>query len=128
MNKRPYHGLTKTSEYRSWKAMKERCLNPNNRMAKHYSEKGITICERWIKSFVNFYEDMGEKPDPERFETYRLIRHAQQIYPNFKWDFESVREFLLIHDIEGIVVHTATDDRMCKIRKSDFGIKRLLTN
>lgn len=97
--------------------------NPSDK----YAFEAFDAIDFWLDGT---YELCGPKVqgNPERFETHRLIRHAQQIYPNFKWDFESVREFLLAHDIEGIVVHTATDDRMCKIRKSDFGIKRILTN
>ncbi len=78
------HGLTKTSEYRSWKAMKERCLNPNNRMAKHYSEKGVSICPRWINSFVDFYSDMGEKSDPN-FTIERINGTGNYEPGNCKW-------------------------------------------
>lgn len=53
------HGLVKSSEYNSWRGMKNRCLNKNH----EYYKKGITICDRWIDSFTNFLEDMGQKPD-----------------------------------------------------------------
>jgi hypothetical protein len=43
--------------------MKDRCNNPNNPRAEHYSEKGITVCARWQLSFANFLEDMGERPE-----------------------------------------------------------------
>ena len=48
--------------YRSWKAMKMRSQNPNHKDYKYYGARGIRVCERW-QDFVNFLEDMGEKPD-----------------------------------------------------------------
>ena len=38
--------------------------------------------------------------------------------------FEGLRQYLEVTDIEGIVFHDKLSDKMCKIRKSDFGIKR----
>lgn len=59
------HGGTETSEYASWKAMKQRCLDPNRINFKNYGGRGITVCERWRDSFENFLADMGPKPTPE---------------------------------------------------------------
>jgi len=42
--------------------MKMRCLNPNNPGFSQYGGRGITICDRWVDSFQNFLEDMGERP------------------------------------------------------------------
>lgn len=56
------HGLTRTRTYNSWQSMKYRCLNPNSRGYEHYGGRGITICDRWLNSFQNFLEDMGERP------------------------------------------------------------------
>ena len=56
------HGKTKSREYKSWVAMKERCLNPKNKNYKNYGAKGVSICETWVRSFENFFEDMGERP------------------------------------------------------------------
>jgi hypothetical protein len=42
--------------------MKQRCLNPRHQQYKNYGARGIGICERWLKSFENFYADMGERP------------------------------------------------------------------
>lgn len=47
--------------YRTWDSMKQRCLNPNHTMFRYYGERGISICERWLK-FENFLADMGERP------------------------------------------------------------------
>lgn len=56
------HGACDTSEYRIWKNMKRRCLNPGVKDAPLYSERGIKVCPRWIESFDNFFADMGERP------------------------------------------------------------------
>jgi len=56
------HGQTKTSEYYAWRSMKERCTKENHYAWKWYGGKGVKICERWLSSFENFYEDMGKRP------------------------------------------------------------------
>lgn len=57
------HGMRRTPVYRSWMNMKARCLNPNHGAYKRYGGRGITVCARWIDSFENFYEDMGDRPE-----------------------------------------------------------------
>lgn len=49
--------------YRIWKNMKTRCNNPNTYGWKWYGAKGIKVCDRWVNSFNNFLEDMGEIVD-----------------------------------------------------------------
>lgn len=61
----PTHGMYGTSEYIAWKNLRSRCYNPKNIMYKHYGDRGITVCARWVKSFENFYADMGDKPSPD---------------------------------------------------------------
>lgn len=58
------HGMHKTKEYNSWAAMIQRCTNKNTNEYKNYGGRGITVCDRWKKSFIDFYKDMGEKPFP----------------------------------------------------------------
>lgn len=72
------------------------------------------------------YELCGPKiqGNPEKLEDHFLIPHGKnEIAVNVS--FEEIRSMLLETNIEGIVFH-ANDGtgRMCKIRKSDFGIKR----
>lgn len=63
------HGCSRlgfvTPEYRTWYSMKRRCLNSNNKFYKYYGGRGIIVCDRWLNSFENFLEDMGERPNPE---------------------------------------------------------------
>ena len=74
------------------------------------------------------YELIGEKVqgNPEKIEGHRLVKHGFTTYeiPMSKINFEGLKEFLTVTDIEGIVFHHKSDGRMCKLRKSDFGIKR----
>jgi hypothetical protein len=56
------HGMTGTPIYRAWQNMRTRCLNPRSTGYKNWGGRGISICKRW-DSFVNFLEDMGERPD-----------------------------------------------------------------
>jgi hypothetical protein len=54
--------------------MNKRCHDPNAVSYKHYGAKGISVCSRWKKKkdkpkrgawhqeFINFINDMGEKP------------------------------------------------------------------
>ena len=43
--------------------MKQRCLNKNHTAYRYYGQRGIKICDRWLESFDNFLEDMGEAPN-----------------------------------------------------------------
>ena len=56
------HGMTGSREFTTWQSMKKRCVSPSPKDI-IYRKKGITVCDRWINSFVNFYSDMGKKPE-----------------------------------------------------------------
>lgn len=42
--------------------MRERCNDPKSDQYKWYGAKGVTVCDRWQRSFANFLADMGERP------------------------------------------------------------------
>lgn len=52
----------KTSIYRCWGSMIQRCTNPHQASYRHYGGRGITVCERWRRSFAAFLADMGPRP------------------------------------------------------------------
>lgn len=56
------HGLSNTKEYRAYHLMKNRCYNPKLEHYAGYGGRGIKMCDRWLQSFENFYEDMGDAP------------------------------------------------------------------
>ena len=78
------HGKTLTSEYYSWMSMKKRCLNPRHKSYKDYGGRGICICERWEKSFENFFEDMGLRPD-KNYSLDRLNNNLGYFKENCRW-------------------------------------------
>jgi len=57
------HGMSGTRVYQTFSNMIQRCYNKNNKYYKNYGGRGIKICDRWLASFANFYEDMGDKPE-----------------------------------------------------------------
>jgi len=52
---------SKTTEYNSWKAMRNRCLSSRHKSNDKY--QFVKICNRWIDNFDNFLSDMGNKPE-----------------------------------------------------------------
>lgn len=62
------HGMSRSKmpeeckEYNSWVGAKGRCFNRHNNKYGNYGGRGITMCERWHKSFRAFYRDMGQCP------------------------------------------------------------------
>ena len=84
------HGLYKTSEYRAWDSMKQRCYNPNCRDYKDWGGRGITVCERWLESFENFIEDMGMKPS-SNLSIDRINVNGNYELSNCRWTTASVQ-------------------------------------
>jgi hypothetical protein len=46
----------------SYKAMRDRCLNPHSISYPRYGAAGVTICQRWLDSYEDFVADVGERP------------------------------------------------------------------
>lgn len=54
-----------TKEYRAWQAMKARCYCKCNETMGKYRLLNIKVCDRWLKSYPAFIDDMGVAPGPE---------------------------------------------------------------
>ena len=57
------HGMALSRTYKSWIAMVRRCTKTTDQAWFKYGGAGITVCDRWVDSFENFYADMGDRPD-----------------------------------------------------------------
>lgn len=75
------------------------------------------------------YELCGEKiqGNPENLNGHVLIQHGIEVLKINDLSYNGLMNYLSNDrlDIEGIVFHHKTDGRMCKIRKCDFGFKRI---
>lgn len=56
------HMMSGSKTYQVWTHMIGRCTNPKDRAYKYYGARGIKVCKRWLDSFENFFDDMGESP------------------------------------------------------------------
>lgn len=90
------HGAAKrnkeTPEYRAWKHMKSRCYNPNVEKYSDYGGRGILVCDRWLQSFSNFYEDMGPRPSPYH-SIDRMDNNSNYESSNCRWATKSEQAY-----------------------------------
>lgn len=63
----------------SYRSMRERCYNLKHDAYRWYGANGVLVCERWLKGFKYFYEDM----EKSWFVGAQLDRH-----PNKKGNYD----------------------------------------
>lgn len=69
---------SKTSEYRIWQQIFQRCENQRSKAWNDYGGRGIRVCDRW-RSFELFMADVGTRPS---------TRHSLDRYPNNNGNYE----------------------------------------
>lgn len=59
------HGKSNTHIHDLWMRMIARCQCKSGPDYETYVKRGIKVCDRWRDSFLNFIEDMGQRPSPK---------------------------------------------------------------
>ena len=63
INKKMIYG----NEVSVWAGIIIRCYDSTKKIYPYYGGKGICVCDRWKRSFENFFEDMGPRPSKGHF-------------------------------------------------------------
>jgi len=85
------HGMCRSSEYNSWRAMIVRCYDVLHIAYHNYGGRGVVVCDHWNPaaggSFENFYADMGPKPSKDHELDKEAVLAGNKVYgPDFvKW-------------------------------------------
>jgi hypothetical protein len=57
------HGETKTSLYKTWQGIKERCYNPKSPSYSTYGERNIKMFDEWISNYKSFSDYVKTLPN-----------------------------------------------------------------
>lgn len=78
------HGRHGTPEYRSWRAMLNRCYDTRHKGYHNYGGRGITVYPGWRKNFAAFFAHVGLRPSP-RHQLDRIMNDVGYAPGNVKW-------------------------------------------
>lgn len=79
------HGNYGIPPYYSWRSMKRRCYDPNNKDYKYYGLKGIRVCDEWLNNYGAF-RDWALNNGFEKGLCLDRIDSGADYYPsNCKW-------------------------------------------
>ena len=76
--------INRSPEYAIWNTMRARCHNPKTSSYPNYGGRGISVCKRWRKSFVNFINDMGRRPS-DKYTLDRIDNDGNYEPGNVRW-------------------------------------------
>ena len=84
------HGMSKQTQnyhklYSVWDGMKQRCTNPNHAEYRRYGGRGVTVCNEWKNSFIDFYNWAMTNGYKENLSIDRINNDGNYEPSNCRW-------------------------------------------
>lgn len=99
------HGASNDREHVVWMSMIGRCYNIKDGDYLRYGGRGITVCDRWRNSFLEFISDIGKRPSAKH-SLDRINNDGNYEPGNVRWATRleqarntSLTRFLVIDDV-----------------------------
>lgn len=82
--------VIKDYRYSTYRGMIKRCYDKKCKGYSDYGGRGIKVCARWRKSFLNFIKDIGERPSI-KYTIDRVDNDGNYCVSNFRWATRSTQ-------------------------------------
>jgi len=85
------HNDSKSRLYNIYYGMKKRCTNKNHEAYKYYGAEGVSICDEWNNSYLNFKEWSLENGYSDELSIDRIDHTGNYEPNNCRWTTEDIQ-------------------------------------
>ena len=125
----PKHNAARTTLYRKWASMLQRCYNPNSQAYENYGGRGITVCDEW-HNYINFQNWVNETREDATLTLERINVDGNYCPENCTWatrkEQANNRRNTLIYELNG---EKYTLNELCEIYNMPYeAVRRRVRN